>query len=105
MKILIYVCVFFASGCASTIQSTSITSAYKTFEANNYKRTLELIYRAEHAHVNTPELEAELTYLKALTHEMLGNNNEAVALYRYLLEQHTNSQYGYLSRRKLIVKF
>ncbi len=100
-KALAFSSVLFITGCASTIQSASITEAYKKYENQNYKRTLELISRAENTKTTTPQMEAELTYLKALTHEKLGRHNTAVTLYEYLEEQHADSQYGHLASKKL----
>ena len=35
------------AGCAGTLQTASISEAYKKYERNNFKATLELISRAE----------------------------------------------------------
>lgn len=104
-KAPILISVLLITGCASTIQSASITEAYKKYEAQNYKRTLELISRAESTKTTPPEMEAELTYLKAQTHEKLGQHNTALTLYEYLQEQHSDSQYGYLASKKLTTSF
>ena len=83
------------------IQSASVSEAYKKYELQEFERTLELITRAENARVTTPEVKAELTYLKARTHEGLGEQEIANTLYGYLAEQHRDSQYGYLASKKL----
>ena len=59
------------SGCASLIQSTSVTEAYKKFEHQEYEQTLALIARAENVKETTPEMKAELIYLKAQSHDCL----------------------------------
>ena len=87
--------------CTSLIQSTSVTDAYKKYELQEFERTLELITRAENVKEATPEMKAELTYLKAQTHESLGQQKIANTLYEYLVEEHKESQYGYLASKKL----
>lgn len=89
------------TGCASTIQSASVSEAYKKFEKKEYKHTMELINRAENSKHTPPEMKAELTYLKAQTYEKLGQKNVAKILYEYLVEEHGNSQYAYLAADKL----
>lgn len=100
-KALILVLIFLITACASTIQSVSISEAYKKYESQKFEQTLELIIRAENFKETTPEMKAELTYLKAQTHEALGQQEIANTLYEYLVEEHTDSQYGYLASNKL----
>jgi hypothetical protein len=73
-KVLLLVSTLFFASCSSMIQSASVSEAYK---------------------------KAELTYLKARTHEGLGEQEIACTLYEYLAEQHRDSQYGYLASKKL----
>lgn len=86
--------------CSSLIQSTSLSEAYKQYERQEFERTLELITRAENAQEPTPEIRAELIYLKARSYEGLGKQEVASALYRYLVDHHKDSQYGYLASTK-----
>ena len=87
--------------CAGMIQSASVSEAYRQYELQEYGRTLEMITRAETIDETTAEMKAELTYLKARTHERLGNSELATTLYEYLAEEHGNSQYGYLATKHL----
>jgi len=89
------------SACASLIQTASISEAYKHYQREQYDRTLELITQAENAGAMSDEKKAELTYLKAMTYEGLGNGETANTLYRYLAQEHSNSQYGYMATKKL----
>lgn len=93
--------IFYITSCASTIQSASISEAYKHYELQKFERTLELITRAESIGGTLPEIKAELTFLKAKTHEGLGQQEIANTLYEYLVEHHKDSQYGYLASQKL----
>lgn len=103
-KVLLLTLTLFVTACAGMIQSTSITEAYKKYELQEFERTLELITRAENAKETTSEMKAELTYLKAQTHESLGQQKIANTLYEYLAEEHKDSQYGYLASKKLNTK-
>lgn len=103
-KTLLLTLILFVSACANMIQSVSISDAYKKYERQEFERTLELITRAENTKETTPEMKAELTYLKAQTHESLGQHKIANTLYEYLVEEHKDSQYGYLASKKLNTK-
>lgn len=103
-KLLLLALTLFITACASTIQSASISEAYKKYELQQFERTLELITRAENARAAPPEMKAELTYLKAQTYEKLGQQKTANTLFEYLVGQHKGSQYGYLASKKLDLK-
>ena len=103
-KVLILVFVIFLTACAGTIQSASISEAYKKFAAQEFEQTLVLISRAENFKETTPEMKAELSYLKAQTYESLEQQKLANTLYEYLAEEHRESQYGYLASKKLNTK-
>ena len=100
-KLLLLTLTLFVTACAGTIQNASISEAYKKYELQQFERTLELITRAENARETSPEMKAELTYLKAQAHESLGATKIANTLFEYLVEQHKDSQYGYLASKKL----
>jgi len=88
-------------GCASLIQTASISEAYKHYDLQQYERTLALISQAENADAMSAETKAELTYLKAKTYERLGKSEIAYTYYEYLAREHSNSQYGYLAVKQL----
>ena len=87
--------------CANLMHTASINEAYKHYELQQYGRTLALISQAENAKVTTDETKAELTYLKAKTHEKMGQSEIAQTLYEYLVIEHENSQYAYLATHQL----
>ncbi len=100
-KLVLLVFLLNTAACASLIQSTSLTDAYKAYEREDFERTLELISRSETITETSSEMKAELTYLKANTHERLGEVAIANTLYEYLAAEHGDSQYGYLASEKL----
>jgi len=87
--------------CSGLIQTASISEAYKHYERQQYDRTLALIAQAENAEAMSDETKAELTYLKAMTYEDLGDGETASTLYEYLVQEHSNSQYGFMAVKKL----
>jgi hypothetical protein len=89
-------------GCAGVMQTGSLNDAYESYKAENYEEVLKKIRLAENLNEMTPELKAELTYLKAQTYEQMGRESPAVTLYQYLKEQHSGSQYGFLAAQNLI---
>ena len=99
-KVFLLALILSLGACASLIQSTSISEAYKKYARQEFDRTVELITRAGNAQETTPEMKAELTYLKAQTYESLGQQEVANTLYQYLVDQHKDSQYGYLASTK-----
>lgn len=88
-------------GCAGVMQSASVMEAHKAYNKGEYQETLKLITQAENARETTPDMQAELVYLKANTYEQLGQPAIASTLYEYLAAQHRDSQYGYLANGKL----
>ncbi|MBL4821784.1 MAG: hypothetical protein JKY98_12470 [Gammaproteobacteria bacterium] len=100
-QIVIFSLVFLIVGCANTVQTASVAEAYKEFNAEDYEKALQLITQAENIKTTTPEMKAELTYLKAQSYEKLGYRRKATTLYEYLKEEHADSQYGYLAATAL----
>ncbi|MEL7538831.1 MAG: hypothetical protein AAFM91_17425 [Pseudomonadota bacterium] len=91
----------FLTGCAGVIQTGFTSEAYDHFSDGNYEEVLVSISNADSIHETTPELKAELVYLKARTYEAMGQFATARALYKYLVEQHSQSQYAYLAAGRL----
>ena len=100
-KVILLAFTILIAACAGTIQSASISEAYKKYELEDYEQTLELITQAENIRATTPEMKAELTYLKAQVLENMGQQQIADTLYQYLAEEHQDSQYCYLARERL----
>ncbi|WP_101757976.1 hypothetical protein [Oceanicoccus sp. KOV_DT_Chl] len=99
--LVLFVVALSVGGCASLIQTVSISEAYKHYDLQEYERTLALISQAENAEEMSAETKAELTYLKANTYERLGKSEIAYTYYEYLAREHSRSQYGYLAAKQL----
>ena len=88
------------AGSASTIQTASISEAYRAYERGRFEKTLELIHRAENAHTVSDVQRAELVYLQAQAHEGLGHDEIAATLYAFIEAQHPDTRYAWLARAK-----
>lgn len=100
-KVVLVGLILSLAGCASLAQTGSVSKAYETYERGRYAKTLKLITQAENFSTVTPELRAELTYLRAQTYRKLSQNEKAYTLFEYLKDQHKDSQYGYLAAKHL----
>lgn len=90
------------TGCSGLIQTGSVSQAYESYQEQDYPRTLQLISLAQKVNDISPELNAELNYLKAQTYAQLGMVEKSDNLFRYLGEQHKNTEYGYLAYEKIL---
>ena len=100
-KIIILSLSILLCACAAQVQKGAVQLAYSNFEDRDYEDTLKYINQAENARTTSTELKAELIYLKAQTYEKMGSYDQAISLYKYLVEQHYKSQYAYLAKEKL----
>ncbi len=100
-KLTIIAFTLLLTACSSQVQQGSIQQAYSNFEDRDYEDTLMYINQAETIKSTTPDMHAELTYLKAKTFQKMGRYEEEEALYKYLLEQYPRTQYGYLAKEQL----
>ena len=91
--------VLLITACAT--QRTDKAIAYNKFEDGNYTQTIQWIRRAESRGSLSPEIQAELTYLEALSLEKLGDYDSSQKLYRYLVKHHPESKYAYLARSRV----
>ncbi|MEM9621403.1 MAG: hypothetical protein AAF993_07120 [Pseudomonadota bacterium] len=92
------------SACAGTLQTASMSEAYKQYHKGNFEKTLTLITQAENARPMDEDQRARMTYLKARTYAELGDFEMASVLYTYLLDQHADSQYAYLAREAMAAR-
>lgn len=89
------------TGCAGLVHTGSITEAYKKLDDGNYTETLRLVNQAEAVRNTDADTLAETAYLRAKAYQGLGDNEKAMSLYQYLVEQHPSSQWGYLASTML----
>jgi len=99
-RILIILLATVLIGCGIT-QRGAITRAYSAIGEGRYDAALARLSEAEGYLEPTPELRAEITFLRARSYEGLQRTSDAVALYRYLVATFPESSYGYQARERL----
>ena len=99
-KIFLFLLIVSLAACG-TVQTGAVSRAYEKYESKDYERALELISFAQKVDDLPPELNAELTYLKAQTFEQMGMKEKSDNLLLHLAEQYRNTEYGSLVNKKL----
>lgn len=90
-------------GCSNMIKSGAIVEAQNALNDGDYSKALETVDIAESFGELSAAETAKLHYLRGRTLEGLGRQEEAVASYQYVVEQHKSSAYAGLSQKRLDV--
>ena len=88
-------------GCGNLVKSGAIVEAQNAIDKNNYAEALENTEIAESFGETSAEDTAKIHYLRALSLQGLGRQQEALTSFRYVVEQHRSSAYAAPSRQKL----
>ncbi|MEM7194652.1 MAG: hypothetical protein AAF402_06860 [Pseudomonadota bacterium] len=89
------------TGCSGLIQTGTVSRAYESFSEKDYTTALEMISLAQKVQQMTPELEAELSFLKGRTYAALGEDEKSEEIFRALVATHQNTEHGYLASERL----
>jgi len=87
-------------GCASA-QRGAIVRARSSIEKEKYEIALKRLSSAENYVKPTPELKAEIIYLRAICYEGLERYNEAIGALKYIIDKYPDTSYGYQAKEKL----
>lgn len=98
--ILICICIASIMGCA-TAQKGAILNAYSSIDKGKYDSALKTLSHAEKYTDTTPQMMAEIIYLKAACYEGLNKPEDAIGILKYLLDKFPDSNYSYQAREKL----
>lgn len=90
------------AGCG-TAQRGAMLRAYSAIKQRRYDDALVRLSEAEQYQEPTPELRAEIAFLRARSYEGLNRLSDAAALYRYLVAVFPQSPYSYQARERLRV--
>jgi len=71
------------------------------YKEGEYKFALEMLSSAEQHKESTPDLKAEIVYLRATCYEGLERYDEAIGAFRYLVDKLPNTSYAYQAKEKL----
>ena len=98
--IAIFICVVALAGCASA-QRGAMSRAHSGIEKGEYEFALKRLSEAEKYVNPTPDLKAEIVYLRATCYEGLERYSEAIGALRYLIDKLPDTSYAYQAKEKL----
>ena|SRR5882757_7004521 len=90
------------AGCA-TAQKGSMLSVYSDIKKEHYNAALAELSSAEGYVKPTPELQAEISYLRGQCYEGLNRQPEAVGSYKYVVTTFPESSYAFQAKERLLV--
>ena|SRR5579863_2240007 len=88
------------AGCAIG-QMGAMSRAHAGLADKRYEFTLKRLAEAEQFDQTTPELQAEISYMRAECYDGLSESAEAVGMYRYVVETYPKSEFAFMAREKL----
>lgn len=89
------------TGCTSMAQHGAMIQAYDSYKNHDYVRVLNKASQAESYQTPTPDLHAEILFLKVLALEKLGKVQEAKGILEYTVAHYPSTQYGSMATIKL----
>jgi tetratricopeptide (TPR) repeat protein len=98
--IAIFICVVALAGCASA-QRGAMSRAHSGIEKGEYEFALKRLSQAEKYVDPTPDLKAEIVYLRATCYEGLERYSEAIGALKYLIDKFPDTSYAYQAKEKL----
>jgi outer membrane protein assembly factor BamD (BamD/ComL family) len=99
--VIIYTCILAAlAGCA-TAQRGAMSRARSGIENKDYEFALKRLSEAETLAETTPDLEAEIVYLRAICYEGLERHDDAIGALKYLVDKFPDTSYAYQAKEKL----
>ena len=98
--IVICTCIVALAGCASA-QRGAMLRAHSGIEKGKYEFALKRLSDAEKYVEPTPDLKAEIVYLRASCYEGLERYSEAIGSLKYLMDKFPDSSYAYQAKEKL----
>jgi outer membrane protein assembly factor BamD (BamD/ComL family) len=90
------------AGCA-TAQKGAMGRAYSAIKDGRYESALARLSEAEKYVPPTPELQAEISFMRGKSYEGMKNIPEAIGSYRYVVETFPKSIYAFQAKERLKV--
>jgi tetratricopeptide (TPR) repeat protein len=78
-----------------------MVSALSKISKGEYERALKELSYAEKYKEPTPDLRAEILYLRAICYEGLGRYDDAIGILKYLIDKFPDSSYAYQAKERL----
>jgi hypothetical protein len=98
--IVIIISVILLSGC-SLAQRGALDRAYRAHREGDHWKALEKLSDAESYTKPTPEMGAEILFLRASCFESLGRSEDAIGVYKHIIENYPETAYASQARIKL----
>ena len=89
------------AGCA-TAQKGSMLSVYSDIKKEHFNAALAELSSAEGYVKPTPQLQAEISYLRGQCYEGLNRQSEAVGSYKYVATTFPESSYAFQAKERLL---
>ncbi len=97
---IVLLLVLLVTGCA-TAQKGAMGRAYSAIKDGRYESALARLSDAEKYVPPSPELQAEIAFLRGRSYEGMNRIPEAIGSYRYLVETFPKSIYGFQAKERL----
>ena len=97
---IIVACLVSLAGCA-TAQKGAMSRAYSGIKKGEYEFALKRLSDAENYVEPTPQLMAEITYLRAVCYEGLERYGDAIGALKFLIDKYPDTSYAYQAKEKL----
>ena len=82
-------------------QKGALSNAYKAMQRGQYDLALNALSRAEKHHQTTPEMAAEISFVRAQCYDRSGHRSEALEAYRYTKDGFRGTTYAYQAETRL----
>ncbi len=102
-NILIFICIFVITGCSTHMaQKGAMSGAYDAVEEQRYTHALKKLSDAERYQDPSPDLKAEIMYLRSTCYEGMEKYTEAIGALKYIVDNFPDSSYAYQAQEKLL---
>ncbi len=101
LNISLFTALILFSGCATAIQGGSMTYAYSAVKAGRYHDALAWLSEAEKHGVLTPDLDAEIGFLRARSYDGLQRTPEAIGGYKHVIATFPHRVYTFQAKERL----
>jgi tetratricopeptide (TPR) repeat protein len=88
---------------AGSLQNGAMIGAHKAFAKGDCEKVLNKLSQAQRYQEPSPALKAEISHLRGLCLEKLSRTNEAIGVYKYLINTFPKSEYAYRAKERLRV--
>lgn len=101
LVILFAALVLVFQSCGGMAQDGAMMRAYKSFEKGECDKVLIRLSEAERLTAPTPELKAEILFLRARCLEIQQETSDAKGLYKYIISTFPQSQSAFKAKERL----